>query len=159
MAWVQDQRNETRDTFSLTQYHGVQRDPLEDRRNEFRQWLADRKYEKDRRERTYSFLLAHGNHELTRSSNATPSLPAVTRTFPSFRNVGKMMVQMKKKPIKDRMKDFCSKCDDLKLEDADTELTDEQLKRCWSVLTKGRARTHAECSNDDDDDDDDDDLL
>ncbi|XP_033752058.1 uncharacterized protein LOC117335899 [Pecten maximus] len=161
MAWMQDQKSD-KDKIALARIQFKRVDPLVHRRNEFHKWLADRKERRDRSERKYSHLLepsGHGdvNHLLVpqnlATSNGMSSLSPTVRQLPSFHSVGKMvgnMANMKKRPIKDRMSEFCKKCDDLKLENANVELTDAQKKRRWKMMTKGVRAALAESSDDDD---------
>ncbi|XP_060072355.1 uncharacterized protein LOC132552227 [Ylistrum balloti] len=162
MAWMQDQKSD-KDKIALARIQFKRVDPLVRRRNEFRQWLADRKEKRERSEQKYSHLLdSDGLGTMSQllvpqnlgSSNGMSSLSPGVRQLPSFHSVGKMvgnMTKAKKRPIKDRMSEFCKKCEDLKLENANFELTDAQRKRKWKIMTRGVRAALADSSDDDED--------
>ncbi|XP_069132240.1 uncharacterized protein [Argopecten irradians] len=158
MAWMQDQKND-KEKIALARIQFKRVDPVMHRRNEFHKWLADRKEQREKLERKNAHLLDSSglgdSAHLLVPPNGVSSLAPAVRKLPSFHSVGKMvnkMAKLKKRPIKDRMNEFCKKCDDLKLENANFELTDAQKKRRWKMMTKGVRAALADSSDDDDDD-------
>ncbi|OWF47964.1 uncharacterized protein LOC110453709 [Mizuhopecten yessoensis] len=161
MAWMQEQKSD-KDKVALARIQLKREDPLVRRRNEFHQWMADRKEQRERTAKTYSHLLdSSGLGDVNQllvpqnlgSSNGMSSLSPTVRQLPSFASVGRMvgnMGKVRKRPIKDRMSEFCKKCEHLKLENATIELTDAQIKRRWKMRTKGVRAALADSSDDDD---------